>query len=74
MEQNSGNFSMQDAARLMKTPAGQQLIEMIQKADSEKIKQAVAKFQAGDAEGAKQALGQLLNDPAARKLMEQMGK
>ena len=53
MEQNSGNFSMQDAMRLAKSPAGQQLMEMIKKADSAKLQQALNQFRSGDAEGAK---------------------
>ena len=74
MEQNSGNFSMQDAMRLAKSPAGQQLMEMIKKADSAKLQQALNQFRSGDAEGAKIALGDLLNDPKAKQLLEQMGK
>lgn len=74
MQQNSGNFSMQDAMQLAKTPAGQQLLEMIKKADSAKLQQAFNKFRTGDAEGAKNALSDILNDPKARQLIEQMGK
>ena len=74
MEQNSGNFSMQDAMRLAKSPAGQQLLEMIRKADSAKLQQAVNQFRAGNAQGAKNALSDILNDPQAMQLLEQMGK
>ena len=74
MEQNSGNFSMQDAMRLAKSPAGQQLMEMIKKADSAKLQQALNQFRSGDAEGAKNALGEILTDPKAKQLLDQMGK
>ena len=74
MEQNSGNFSMQDAMRLAKSPAGQQLLEMIRKADSAKLQQAVNQFRSGDAEGAKNALSDILKDPKAKQLLQQMGK
>ena len=74
MDQNSGNFSLQEAMRLAKTPAGQQLIDMLKHADNSKLQQAVSQFQSGDAEAAKRALSDVLSDPKMQKLIAQMGK
>ena len=40
MQKKSEDFSMQEALRLMKTPAGQQLMEMAKTMDSGKLRQA----------------------------------
>lgn len=74
MEQNSNNFSMQEIMRLANSPAGQQLIQLLKQKNNQQMQQAVTQFQAGDRESAKQALSQILNDPKAKELLQQLGK
>ena len=40
MQKNSQDFSMQEVMRLAKSPAGQQLLAMLQSTDSNKMQQA----------------------------------
>ena len=66
--------SMQDILRMAQSPAGQQLIQMLQHSGGQDLKQAMDKAAAGDYTQAKQAISDLLKDPQARKLMEQLGR
>ena len=73
MHQKSGDFSMQDALKLAGTPAGQQLLALLQQADKRSVNQAMAKAAAGDYEQAKALLGPLLASEEARALLAQLG-
>ena len=73
MQKNSQDFSMQEAMRLAKTPAGQQLLALLQQADKRSVNQAMAKAAAGDYEQAKALLGPLLASEEARALLAQLG-
>ena len=57
MQKNSQDFSMQEALRLAKSPAGQQLLAMLRSADSSKVDQAAAEASAGDFAKARDARG-----------------
>ena len=48
MQKNSQNFSMQEALRLAKSDAGQQLLAHLQRADGEHLKQAMEQAAAGN--------------------------
>ncbi len=74
MQKNSQDFSMQEALRLAKSPAGQQLLAMLRQADSEKIQQIMSQASAGKLEQAKEGLQGLLNSPEAKALLEQLGR
>ena len=65
---------MQEIMRLANSPAGQQLIQLLKQKNNQQMQQAVTQFQAGDRESAKQALSQILNDPKAKELLQQLGK
>lgn len=65
--------AIKEAMRLAKTAEGQQLIRLLQSADSVSVQEAMAKASAGDYQAAKQALSALLNNPEAQKLLHQLG-
>ena len=74
MQKNSQDFSMQEALRLAKSPAGQQLLAMLQRADAEKIRQVMDQASAGDMDQAKKSISALLDTPEAKALLAQLGR
>lgn len=66
--------AMQEALRLAQSPAGQQLLALLQQKGGSGLQQAVERAAAGDYTQAKQALSALLNDPEAKKILEQLGR
>ena len=74
MQKNSENFSIQDAMRLAGTPAGQELIAMLQKGDTGQFQQAAELASAGNYTHAQHLLSQLLKDPKIRELMSRLGR
>ncbi len=72
--QNQNNPSMQDILRIAQSPAGQQLIQMLQKSGGHDLQDAMEKAAAGDYSKAKQTISNLMKDPEAKKLMEQLGR
>ena len=73
MEENSINFSMQDIMRLAGTPAGQELLNYLQQKNQKQLQMAIAHAVAGNMDHAKEIISQLITDPKARKLVEQLG-
>ena len=73
MEKKSQEFSKEDIMRMASSPAGQQLLAMLQQKDSTALAQAVAQAKAGNMAGAGQTLSALLSSPEARKLMKELG-
>ncbi len=74
MQKNSDNFSIQEAMRLAKSDAGQQLIAMVQAQNSDSLKQAMAQASKGDYDKLKQTLAPLLASAEAQKLLSQLGR
>lgn len=66
--------AMQEALRLAKSPAGQQLLAMLQKSGGPQLQRAIDKAAAGDFEQAKQTISSLMETPEAKKLLEQLGR
>lgn len=66
--------AIQDAMRFASTPAGQQLLNMLQQSNNPALQQAMQKAAEGDFQQAKQAMSALLQDPQIKKLLEQMGR
>ena len=73
MQKNFENFSMQEALRLAKSPAGQQLIALLQQTESEKIQQAKDQADAGDYDSVKTTLASVLENEEVKALMKQLG-
>ena len=74
MQKNSEDFSMQEALRLAKSPAGQQLLAMLRQSDSGQLRQVMDQAGAGDYAKASQTLSQLLSSPEAQKLLSELGR
>ena len=73
MEENSNNFSMQDMMRLAGTPAGQQLLNHLQKKNARQLQMAIAHAVSGNMGQAKVILTELIGDPESQKLIRQLG-
>lgn len=71
MQQNSA-FSMEEAAKLLSTPEGRQLMQLMQQDGGKSMQAAFAAVQAGDAAKAMALLAPLLADPKAAELLSQL--
>ena len=72
MEKKTEKFSIQEAMRLAKSDAGQQLLSLLQQTDHNKLQLAMEQAAAGDYESIKTTLSSLLSSEEAKKLMQQM--
>lgn len=72
MQKKSQDFSMEDALRMAKSPAGQQLLSMLQQSDSGTLQQVVDQASAGNYAQASKILDALLSSPDAKKLLQQL--
>ena len=68
------DYPLQQAMLLAKSPAGQQLIAMLQKQGENALQDAMNKAAAGDYAQAKQMLQALLEDPEAKALLNELGR
>lgn len=73
MQKNSGNFSMEDVMRLANSPAGKQLISMLQQSDPSAMQAAAQQASAGDYSKAMQSLKPFLASDEVQKLIGQLG-
>ena len=74
MNNQTGNFSVQEIMRLAKTPAGQQLIALLQQADPTALRSAAEQASGGNMQQAKSTLEPLLKSPEIQKLIAQLGE
>ena len=65
--------SMQDLIQMANSPAGQQLLQMLQAQNSQALHEAASSAAAGNMKQAKNILQQLLKNPELKQLLEQMG-
>ncbi len=72
MQKNFENFSTQDILRLAKSPAGQQLMELLRSDHGQLMQSVQEKAQAGQMDQVKSSLFQLLADPRAQDLLRQL--
>ena len=72
MQKNSQNFSMQEALRLARSDAGQQLLALLKQTDGAQLQQAMDKASAGDYSGMRSALSAFLDSPEAKALLKQL--
>ena len=68
--QQTPNIS--ELIRMAQTPAGQQLIALLQKQDSAQLQQAITYAVSGDYNHAKDALAKLLSSPEAQALLKKL--
>ena len=65
--------AIREALRMANSPAGQQLMKLLQRSGGQELNQAMNKAASGDYEEAKKLLNTLLRDPQARQLLDRMG-
>ncbi|MGM9659434.1 MAG: hypothetical protein ACI3WQ_02430 [Faecousia sp.] len=63
---------MTELFRLAQTPAGRQLIAMLQKSGGARLNEAITKAAAGDYAQAKETLSDLLSSPEAQVLLKEL--
>lgn len=68
--QQTPNIS--ELIRMAQTPAGQQLIALLQKQDGAQLQQAIAYAVSGDYNRAKDTLSKLLSSPEAQALLRKL--
>ncbi len=73
MQKKSQDFSMEEVLRLAKSPAGQQLLAMLQQKDNAKLDQATQLAKTGNYTQAAQTLSAMLSSPEAQRLMKELG-
>ena len=73
MEKKSQNFSIKEAQRLANSPAGKELMGLLQRSDSAAVQKAMDLAAAGDYAAAGNALNALLSSPEAQQLIQQLG-
>ncbi len=73
MEKKNQDFSMEEVMRLAKSPAGKQLMAMLQQGDSAQLQQAVTQAKTGDYTQASRTLSDMLSSPEAQKLLKELG-
>ncbi len=65
-------YDMRRIMELARSPAGQQLMALLQQADQGKLRSAAGMASGGDLEGAKNQLAGLLESPQLQALLKQM--
>ena len=73
MQQNSG-FSKAEAAKLLASAEGQQLLALLRQDGGNTLAQAAEAMRAGNTEGAKAILQPLLSTPEAAALLDQLNR
>ncbi len=73
MDQFSDKKSVEQAARLASTPAGQQLYQMLRQQQGHDLENAIAKANAGDYSQLQQTVSALMASPEAQALIKQLG-
>ena len=64
---------MEEVMRIAKSPAGQQLMALLQQKDSAAVAQAATQAKSGNYTQAGQTLSAILSSPEAQKLMKELG-
>jgi catalase (peroxidase I) len=73
VSKKSDEFSMNDAMRLAKSPAAQQLFAALQAQNADTLQQAMDQAAAGDYEQVKKTMSALLQDPKMQALLRRLG-
>ena len=70
MQKKSEDFSVEEAAKIARSPAGQQLLAMLRGADQAQLQKAADLASAGDYKAASLLLEQTLSSPEAQALLK----
>lgn len=65
-------YDMSELMRLAQSPAGQQLISLLQRNGGTQLQNAVSQASAGNYDQAKQFLSAILAEPEVQRLLKQM--
>lgn len=71
-QDSPGEFDIRRAMELAATPAGQQLLALLQAQNSADLQKAMTLAAAGDYKSAQQSLSMLLDQPEVRSLLEHL--
>lgn len=74
MQKYPDEASLQQAMRLAKSDAGQQLLALLKKNDSGALQQAMDQAAAGDIDAMQKTMNALLASPEAKALLKQLGR
>lgn len=72
MGKKNQDFSMDEAMRLAKSPAGQQLYTMLQRQHGQQLNEAMSQAAAGDYSSVQKTLSALLSDPEAKAMLQKL--
>lgn len=67
------NFSMEQAMKIANSPAGRQLITLLQQRGGDDFQKAMANAASGNFEMAKDSLSSVLQDPKVTALLKELG-
>ena len=70
MQKKYEDFSVEEAAKVARSPAGQQLLAMLRSADQAQLQKAADLASAGDYKAASLLLEQTLSSPEAQALLK----
>lgn len=73
MGKQENGFSMEEVMQLMRSPAGQQLIKLLQSSDDPALQKAKQLSAGGNINAAKDALQQMAASDEIKKLLSQLG-
>ena len=68
----SGNFDMRKAMELAGSPAGRQLIKLLQSQNNPELQTAISKAAAGDFKSAQVMLSSVMENPEVRDLLRRL--
>ena len=74
MQKNSHDFNLQEAMRLAKSPAGKQILQMLQQSDQDVIQQASSMAKTGNYSQAINLIKKILSTPEGQKIMKEYGE
>lgn len=74
MKFDKENFSIQDAMRLAETPAGKELLSILQATEGDSMDKAKKAAAQGDYNQVKENLTDLLRSPKIQSLLREMGQ
>ena len=74
MQQNPGDFSMEEAMRFANSAQGQQLLMLLKQSNNPDLQKAMALAAKGDISQAKTLLKGVSRDPQIQKLFGNMGE
>lgn len=67
-------FSEKDIRRVLGSPAGQQLLNLLTRSSGNELQRAAEAFKQGDMEAAKAILSPLMNSPEAASLVDEINR